>query len=99
MSKVLLGGRPVERVAVAGGSIAGLTAASLLRDAGFDVDVYERSAAPLSGLGTGIVVQPELVRYLIERTPTTLEDISVPSTAMHYVRADTGTVVGEIDIG
>lgn len=86
-----------NRIAVVGGSIAGLTAAALLREAGYEVDVYERSARPLSGLGTGIVVQPELVRFLLERTPTTLDEISVPSSAMKYVNAENGTVIGEID--
>jgi 2,6-dihydroxypyridine 3-monooxygenase len=87
------------RIAVVGGSIAGLTAAGLLRDAGYQVDVYERSPGPLSGLGTGIVVQPELVRYLLERTDTTLEDISVPSSSMKYVDAASGAMIGETDVG
>lgn len=86
----------MPNVAVVGGSIAGLTAANVLRDAGCDVDVYERSASPLSGFGTGIVVQPELVRYLLERTSTTLDDISVPSSAMRYFDAATGLKVGDV---
>lgn len=92
------GSAGLRRIAVVGGSIAGLTAAGLLRDTGFEVDVYERSPAPLSGLGTGIVVQPELVRYLLERTPTTIDEISVPSSAMRYIRAADGSVIGEIDV-
>lgn len=84
------------RIAVVGGSLAGLHAAALLREADFEVDVYERSPAPLSGLGTGIVVQPELVRYLLERTPTTLEQISVSSDVMRYRRADSGVLQGEV---
>lgn len=87
----------MPKVAVVGGSIGGLTAANLLRDAGCDVDVYERSQQPLSGFGTGIVVQPELVRYLLERTPTRLEDVSVPSSAMRYFDAATGRNFGEVD--
>ncbi|GAA4304798.1 NAD(P)-binding protein [Klenkia terrae] len=85
------------RVAVVGGSIGGMTAAGLLRDAGYQVDVYERSPGPLSGLGTGIVVQPELVRFLLERTTTTLEDISVPSSSMRYVDASSGALIGATD--
>lgn len=87
----------MPKVAILGGSIGGLTAANVLRDAGCDVDVYERSPRPLSGFGTGIVVQPELVRYLLERTSTTLEDISVPSSAMRYFDAATGESRGEVD--
>jgi 2,6-dihydroxypyridine 3-monooxygenase len=84
------------RIAVVGGSLGGLTAAALLRDAGHEVDVYERTPVPLSGFGTGIVVQPELVRYLLERTDTTLDEISVPSSAMRYFDALRGTLIGEI---
>lgn len=87
----------MPKVAVIGGSIAGLTAANVLRDAGCDVDVYERSAKLLTGFGTGIVVQPELVRYLLERTSTTLEEISVGSSAMRYFDAVTGHPKGQVN--
>ena len=87
----------MPNVAVIGGSIAGLTAANVLRDLGCQVDVYERSPKPLSGFGTGIVVQPELVQYLLERTDTTLDDISVPSSSMRYFDASTGDLRGEVD--
>ncbi|WP_032407995.1 FAD binding domain-containing protein [Rhodococcoides fascians] len=80
----------ISNVAVVGGSICGLTTALLLRDAGYDVDLYERSPQPLSGFGTGIVVQPELVRYLLERRGVDLDDLSVPSTSMKYLDASTG---------
>jgi len=86
----------MPRVAVVGGSIAGLTAANLLRDAGCEVDVYERSNVLLSGFGTGIVVQPELVRYMLERTTVTLEELSVPSTSMRYFNAEAGLQIGEV---
>lgn len=84
-----------RRVAIVGGSIAGLTAALSLRDAGVEVDVYERSPQPLSGYGTGIVVQPELVRYLVEHG-IDLSSLSVNSTAMAYVDALTGNTFGSI---
>ena len=87
----------MPRVAVVGGSIGGLTAALLLRDAGCEVDVFERSGTVLSSFGAGIVVQPELVRYFLERTPVTLEQISVPSRSIRYLRADSGALVGEVD--
>jgi 2,6-dihydroxypyridine 3-monooxygenase len=87
----------MPRVAVVGGSLGGLTAALLLRDAGCEVDVFERSPAFLSSFGAGIVVQPDLVRYFLERTPTTLEQISVPSKSVRYWRAASGELVGELD--
>jgi 2,6-dihydroxypyridine 3-monooxygenase len=72
-------------VAIAGGSLGGLTAALVLRDAGCRVTVYERSQIPLSGLGAGIVVQEATVRYLVERLGMALDDISVPSRVLQYL--------------
>ena len=46
---------------VIGGSMSGLFAALLLRQAGWEVDVYERVDSELSGRGAGIVAQPELI--------------------------------------
>jgi 2,6-dihydroxypyridine 3-monooxygenase len=85
----------MPRTAVVGGSIAGLTAACLLRDIGCEVDVYERARGTLSGYGAGIVVQPELVRYFLERTDITLERISVTSHRIRYFNAATGAFIGE----
>lgn len=85
----------ISNVAVVGGSICGLTTALLLRDAGFDVDVYERSRGSLSGFGNGIVVQPELVRYLVERHSIAIDDVSVTSSRMRYADAATGAELGE----
>lgn len=52
---------------MAGGSIGGLTTALLLKDLGYDVQVYERSSAALQERGTGIVVLPVTERYFTER--------------------------------
>jgi 2,6-dihydroxypyridine 3-monooxygenase len=86
----------MPRVAVVGGSIGGLTAAALLRDAGCEVDVYERSSILLSGYGAGIVLQPELSRYFLERTDVSLDSISVSSSAIRYYNAADGKLIGEI---
>ena len=66
------------RVAVVGGSIGGLTAALLLRDLGHEVDVFERATGELTGFGAGIVAHPVSVRYVVERTATSLTSITVP---------------------
>ena len=76
------------RVAVAGGSLGGLTTALVLRDIGCEVDVFERSGVELSGFGAGIVVHEATVRYLVERLGTELGDISVPSRSLQYLGPD-----------
>jgi 2,6-dihydroxypyridine 3-monooxygenase len=73
----------VKKAAVVGGSIGGLTAALLLRDAGWDVDVFERSAAVLEGRGGGIVLHPATIRYLVERAGVAREETGV---SVHWLR-------------
>jgi salicylate hydroxylase len=51
------------RIAVIGGGIGGLTAALSLRQAGFEVDVYEQ-APELTQIGGGINMGPNAVRIL-----------------------------------
>jgi 2,6-dihydroxypyridine 3-monooxygenase len=80
------------RVLIAGGSLGGLTAALTLRDAGCDVTVCERAVAPLIGLGAGIVLHPQTVRYLVERGRVDLRAISIASQAVRYMGADGGIV-------
>jgi 2,6-dihydroxypyridine 3-monooxygenase len=74
-----------NRVSVVGGSIGGLTAALLLRDAGWEVDVFERSAGLLAGRGGGIVLHPSTARYLIERAGVTPAEIGVSARWLRYV--------------
>jgi 2,6-dihydroxypyridine 3-monooxygenase len=72
---------------VVGGSLGGLTSALLLRDLDCEVDVYERSAARLSGFGAGIVVHEATIRYFKERAKTSLEGICVPAGFLRFVDA------------
>jgi 2,6-dihydroxypyridine 3-monooxygenase len=83
-----------RRAAVIGGSLGGLTAANLLRDHGWDVVVYEKSAVPLDGRGAGIVVHASTVRYLLDRMGLDIDTISCPSTVLRYVAPD-GSIVHE----
>ena len=46
-------------VIVVGGSLGGLTAALVLRDAGCDVRVFERSSSALQARGAGIAALDE----------------------------------------
>src|SRR5712671_5089911 len=53
------------RIAVVGGGIGGLTAALSLRQAGFEVDVYEQAPA-LTHIGGGINMGPNAARVLLK---------------------------------
>jgi 2,6-dihydroxypyridine 3-monooxygenase len=54
-------------VIVAGGSVGGLTTALVLRDAGCDVRVFERSPAALTARGAGIAALDATLEYLVRR--------------------------------
>lgn len=73
------------RVAIAGGSLGGLTAALLLRDVGCEVEVYERSRSKLHSRGAGIVLHDMTVRYLLENDLLDVDDVSVPARWWCYV--------------
>jgi 2-polyprenyl-6-methoxyphenol hydroxylase-like FAD-dependent oxidoreductase len=49
-----------RRALIIGGSMSGLLAALCLRRRGWHVDVFERSPAPLTGRGAGIMTHPEM---------------------------------------
>ncbi|BCW45425.1 FAD binding domain-containing protein [Arthrobacter sp. StoSoilB5] len=74
-----------SRALVIGGSIGGLTAALLLRDLGFDVDIYERTPTDLDGRGGGIVLQPDTLRWFQERSSQRPEDVSTTTSWVQYL--------------
>ena len=76
------------RAVVVGGSLGGVNAALWLRDAGWDVEVLERSASPLEGRGAGIVLHPATVRYLVEHGVADLTEISAPVEWLRYLGTD-----------
>jgi len=82
------------RVAIAGGSIGGLTAGCLLRDAGHEVDVFERSPRELKDRGAGIGFLEASSRYLKTRAGIDLDQISVTTDLIRYLDRR-GTVVHE----
>jgi 2,6-dihydroxypyridine 3-monooxygenase len=84
----------MTRAVVVGGSLGGLTAALVLRDEGWDVDVVERSPIPLEGRGAGIVAHPVTVRYLVDRAGKAIGDIGVPASRLRYLDDD-GAIVRE----
>jgi 2,6-dihydroxypyridine 3-monooxygenase len=82
------------RVAVAGGSIGGLTTACLLRDAGHDVTVFERSTKELEQRGAGIGFLEATSRYLVTRAGLEIDAISIATDWIRYL-GRSGRVVHE----
>src|ERR1700739_2627668 len=83
-----------SRAVIMGGSIGGLTAALVLRDDGWDVDVFERSSALLESRGAGIISHPITLRYATEFAGYGLDDLSIKPVWCRYVN-DQGKVVSE----
>lgn len=75
-------------VAVAGGSLGGLTTALLLRDLGCDVTVHERTPETLQARGAGIAVLPHTLRYPVERLGVAADAISTSTGWIRFVRRD-----------
>ncbi|HEY7116067.1 MAG TPA: FAD-dependent monooxygenase [Tepidisphaeraceae bacterium] len=63
--------RPLK-VAIAGGSLGGLCAGIALHGIGCDVNVFERTAGPMTSRGAGIVVQPDLLALMASGGAPTL---------------------------
>jgi len=82
-------------VAVVGGSIGGLTTALLLRRAGFEVAVYERSSSELDGRGGGIVLQPEMLRWFTEVSSQDPARLSTESKVLRCLADDNSIVFEE----
>lgn len=83
------------RVGVVGGSLAGLTAALLLRDQGHDVRVFERATGELKSRGAGIVAVDPSFRYLTERTDGRVEDFSTSVPEVVTLGADGSVLLRE----
>jgi 2,6-dihydroxypyridine 3-monooxygenase len=71
------------RVIVIGGSLGGLNAALWLREAGCDVEVFERVPVPLEDRGAGIVLNPATIRYFIAHR---LLDVTQISASAQWFR-------------
>ena len=84
-----------SRALVIGGSIGGLTTALLLRDIGFEVDVYERTATPLHGRGSGIVLQPDTLRWFEERSSVDTSALKTSTSRVQYLDRSNAVITEE----
>lgn len=64
MTQAQTGSTAPLKIAIAGGSIAGLCAGIALRGVGCDVDIFEVNANSMHGGGAGIVVQDDLINLM-----------------------------------
>jgi 2-polyprenyl-6-methoxyphenol hydroxylase-like FAD-dependent oxidoreductase len=76
-----------RRALVIGGSMSGLLAGLMLRERGWEVDVFERVERELAGRGAGIVAQPELIETL-RRLGLDTVDLGVAITTRKILDAD-----------
>ncbi len=75
-------------VIVMGGSVGGLTAALVLRDAGCEVRVFERSSAALQARGAGIAALEATLRYPTERGGRRRSDVCSSTSWIRFLRPD-----------
>ena len=78
----------MPRVIVMGGSLGGLTAALVLRDAGCEVRVFERSSSALQARGAGIAALDATLRYLVERGGHRPEDVCSSTGWIRFFNRD-----------
>src|SRR5271167_1584173 len=78
----------LPKVAVIGGSIAGLSTGIALRCLGCDVDIFEQSPTTLRGRGGGLVVQYEMLDWMTSHGVATLETLSIPGVERQFLDRD-----------
>jgi 2-polyprenyl-6-methoxyphenol hydroxylase-like FAD-dependent oxidoreductase len=81
-------GTEPRRALIVGGSLAGLFTGIALRNAGWDVEVFERSPHTLTGRGGGIVLQPHVVDILRLADTADLAPLGVEAQERVYVERD-----------
>ena len=73
------------RVIVIGGSIGGLSAGLTLACKHFDVEIFEKSAGEMKSRGAGLVIQPDMMQYLMEHNISPKEVFGVRATERQYL--------------
>jgi 2-polyprenyl-6-methoxyphenol hydroxylase and related FAD-dependent oxidoreductases len=75
----------LPKVAVIGGSIAGLSTGIALRCLGCDVQIYEQSPTMLRGRGGGLVVQYEMLDWMTTHGIAALTTLSLPGVERQFL--------------
>lgn len=73
---------------VIGGSLGGLFTGSILRQIGWEVDIYERSPHDLDSRGGGIVLQPEVIELLKRIGANMAQNLGVTSRERLVIKPD-----------
>jgi 2-polyprenyl-6-methoxyphenol hydroxylase-like FAD-dependent oxidoreductase len=76
------------KIIIAGGSLAGLMTGIIMKAAGADVDIYERSSKVLDDRGAGIVMQAETEDFLLRICRLRPEQIGIWVTYRQYLGHD-----------
>jgi 2,6-dihydroxypyridine 3-monooxygenase len=75
-------------VSIIGGSVGGVTAALVLRDAGCDVRVFERSPTRLQERGAGIAALDATLEYLVKRGGFRASDVCTATDWIRFLNRD-----------
>ena len=88
----------VKKILIAGAGIGGLTAASCLMKAGYDVEIYEQ-APELSEIGAGIQLSANAMHVLNDLgLGKALANLSVRPGAYVFRLHDTGEIIGQFPL-
>ncbi|MEM5329255.1 FAD-dependent oxidoreductase [Paraburkholderia sp. JHI2823] len=82
------------KIAIVGGSIAGLAAALTLRCLGHDVTIFERTAAGMRGHGGGVAILRHMMRFLEQHGHATRKTLAVPVEWRRWLASD-GSLIEE----
>jgi len=73
------------KIIVIGGSIGGLSTGIALRQQGFDVEIYERATTDMQDRGAGLVIQPDMMEYLMEYNIAPRDVFGVPANQRQII--------------
>lgn len=80
------------RAVVVGGSVGGLTVGLLLRDLGFAVEIFERTPSAVDSHGGGIVLQPDSLRWFVERSSQGSAELGTPTHFVQYLDSNNNLI-------